>query len=230
MKKNIASFLMFVFASLQYTAYAELVFSENVLKHREEIEKALAPCANLISEAAQNKSSKKYVKACECALKQDVSFLDEQTEKDFKNTVYSVYISNALDSHKITKQKKYLNKAFKASKKTVKNENRNINTLKTSMAVATFKGSPKDTSKAYTQMCEVNRNECESYYSEYDEMYNQSITKQKENRKWIKTTALVLLIGLAAFGGAYAGANAANNKKKSMTCRTIGNTTYCDEY
>lgn len=230
MKKTIAISLLLSLINLYTPAFAEYVFADSIKQNEKEIEKLMLPCANMLHEAAQNSSSKKYVQACECMLKQDISSLDEQTQKDFKNTVYSLYITNALDSHKITKRKKYLNKAYKISKKAVKNEIKDVNTLKTSIMISSFKGSPKNTSKAYTQMCEANRDECNAFYSDYDEMYNQSKLQQKENRKWIKTAALVLFIGLAAFGGAYAGANAANNKKKSVTCTTIGNTTYCNEY
>ena len=129
--------------------------------------------------------------------------------------------------------RKYLNKAYKISKKAVKNEVQDIGTLKTSMVISTFKGSPGNTAKASAQMCEANKSECEAYYAEYDEMYNQSKLQRKENLKWIKTTGLVLLIGLAAFGGAYAGSRAANNNNnnnKNMTCRTVGDTTYCNQY
>ena len=230
MKKTIATILLLSFVNLYTPVFAEFVYPDSVLKNEKEIEALMLPCANMLHEAAQNSSSKKYVQACNCMLKQDISSLDEQTQKDFKNTVYALYISNALDSHKIAKQKKYLNKAYKISKKAVKNEIEDINALKTSIMISSFKGSPKNTSKAYTQMCEANRDECTAFYNEYDEMYNQSKLQQKANRKWIKTTALVLFIAMAAFGGAYAGANAANNKKKSVTCTTIGDTTYCNEY
>ncbi len=229
-KKVLSAFLLLTFANLYTPVFAESVFTDNVLKNEKEIENLMSPCANIMHEATQNSSSKKYVQACNCILKQDISSLDKQTQKDFKNAIYAIYISNALDSHKITKQKKYLNKAYKISKKAVRNEISNIDTLKTSIMISSFKGSPKNTTKAYAQMCEANRDECSLFYDEYDEMYNQSKLQQKENRKWIKTTALVLFIAMAAFGGAYAGANSANNKKRSITCNTIGNTTYCNEY
>lgn len=41
---------------------------------------------------------------------------------------------------------------------------------------------------------------------------------------------LAIIISIMFCGGAYAGANATNNKKRSVTCNTIGNTTYCNEY
>lgn len=230
MKKIISTILLLSFANIYTPVFAELVFTENILKNEKEIEKLMMPCSSLFSEAAKNSSSQKYVQACECALKQDISSLDELTQRDLNNTFYSIYILNALDTHKITKQKKYLNKAYKASKKAVKNEIEDINILKTSMMISTLKGSPKNTTKAYTQMCEANKNECTSYYTEYDEMYNQSKAQRKENLRWIKNTGWVLLAALVIFGGAYAGANAANKKKRNVTCRTIGNTTYCNEY
>lgn len=230
MKKIISTILLLSFLNLNAPAWAEYVFAESVLKNKDEIEKIMQPCASILSEAAQNTNSIKYVEACECALKQDISSLNEQTQKDLKNTIYSLYIVNALESHKITKQKKYLNKAYRISKKAVENGVCNIDILKTSMMISTFKGSPKNTIKAYTRMCEINKDECSAYYTDYDEMYKQSKIQRKENFRWIKNTGMVLLVALVIFGGAYAGANAANNKKRSVTCNTIGNTTYCNEY
>lgn len=231
MKKNIAIILLLSFINIYTPVFAEIKFADSILKNEKEIEKLIYPCSSIFSEAAQNSSSKKYVQACECALKQDISSLDEETQKDLTNTLYSIYIINALDSHKVTKQKKYLNKAYKVSKKAIKNEIEDINILKTSMMISAFKGSPRATSKAYTQMCEANRDVCEAYYNEYDELYNQSKIQRKENLRWIKTTGWVLLAAIVIFGGAYAGANAANKKnKRSVHCQTIGSSTYCNEY
>lgn len=105
-----------------------------------------------------------------------------------------------------------------------------MDTLKLSMVVAELKGSPSDISQAYTQLCEINKKECDNIYNEYDEAYIRAKAKQKENRAWIKKTGFVLAVLAAAFGGAYAGASAANSKKKHVSCSTFGNTTYCDEY
>jgi hypothetical protein len=230
MKKIIAFLLLLVFASLNLPVLAKYVLADSVQKNMESIAYLMQPCSELLDQATKNSSSQKMTQFCECALKQDLSSLDEKTQKDFKNTIYTMYIPSALENHKITKKNKYLNKAHKISKKAVKNEICNADILKLSIMIASFKGSPSDASKAYTQLCEVNKKECEAIYNDYDEMYNQAKTQQKENRKWIRNTGWALLIALAAFGGAYAGANAANNKRRSMTCQTIGNSTYCNEY
>lgn len=230
MKKILAAILLSIIINLNAFALAQYVLANSIIKNEKQIEEIMLPCTSMFDEAAQNLSAIKYVQACECALKQDITSLDEQTQKDFMNTVYSIYVVNALEAHKITKEKKYLNSAFKYSKKAVENKVCNTDILKTSIMLSSFKGSPKSAARAYTQLCEVNKNECEAYYSQYDEMYNQSKVQQKENRKWIKNVGWVLLIAAAVFGGAYAGASAANNKKRSMTCHTVGTSTYCNEY
>lgn len=231
MKKIITIVLLLSLINLYSPVWAKLSFDDNLIKNGEKLSELIMPCESILVQASDNSSSKKYVQFCECALKQDVSSLDKQTQKEIKNLIYSLYIVNALKTHKITKQKKYLNKSYKISKKAVNNEMDDIDTLKTSMMVFSFKGNPKYIAKTYAQMCETNKSECDAFYDKYNELYNQGKIQQKENKKWIKNTFLVLFVIIAIAGAAYAGTSAANNKKKkNVVCHSAGSTTYCNEY
>ena len=223
--------LVSLIINLNTFVFAKCVFTDSIVKNEKKIEELILPCKRILEEAQNNSSSIKYVEVSKCVLKQDMTTLDMQTQRDLKNTVYSLYITNAMDAHKVTKQKKYLNTAYKISKKAVKNNVQDINILKTSMMIAALKGSPKNTAKAYTQMCEVDKQECNVFYDKYNEMYEQSRLQRKENLEWIKITGWAILAVSAIFAGAYAGASAANKRdNKRVTCSTVGNTTYCNEY
>lgn len=95
MKKVISALILIIFVSLNVPALAVYTMAESVEKNINKISELMQPCADLLSEGTKNQSSLKMVEFCDCALKQDITTLDGQAQKDFK-IQYTQYIYPTL--------------------------------------------------------------------------------------------------------------------------------------
>lgn len=154
------------------------------------------------------------------------------------NDIFSASaIEYSLQKYELTKEKKYLSRAYKWSKIAVKDRTSQVYAIKTDIALASLFLEPQEMTKAYDLYRAIDLKGAKQFQTEYMEAYEATLAYKKENNaniraKWIngiKKIMYFVCVGVSGMGSAYS--NAAYNTKPINThCYSIGDHVYCNSY
>lgn len=140
-------------------------------------------------------------------------------------------IEYALQCYELTKDKKYLNKAYKWSKIAIDDRSTQIYSIHAAIVLAGFKLNLKNMQKAYMHYRAIDAEGAEEYYPKYQEAYKQTqqmiFNRSQERRQRWAYALYSLSNGLNSFSS---GMQNAYRNQSHTSCYTIGNTLYCNSY
>ena len=156
------------------------------------------------------------------------------------NDMFSAFaIQTNLAQFELTQEQKYAKKAYKWSKIAVKDETSQLYSIQANIFMASYKPNKKQMTKAFTLYRKRNLKQAMDFLPEYQKLYDNAIEikKQKaDSRKAkIRNIFYYTMVGVAAGAKGYSESYQKNqqmftNTHRSTTCRTYGNTLYCDSY
>lgn len=225
MKKFLLLIIFFLLSIVP--SFADKTISINLdFPQDKNIEKQIYKIKPIIEQAITSNDPKLYYEAASKAYnikKQG----DSVNIKKTNDILSALSIEYALQYYEITKDKKYLKKAYKWSKIAIKDETTQIYSIQAAIVLASFNLNLKEMTKAYMLYRKIDIEGAEEYYPKYKEVYNQTsnmVKNRSEERR------LNWLIALCTLGAGLGGYSQNYNRTMHTHCYNIGNSVYCDSY
>lgn len=239
MKKIVSILLCFFVLSINPIFANEVVTINFDLPTDENIEKQLQEIMPLLEEAHRDNDIDKYYKVATKGYNLKKTG-NPQNIKIYNDILSASAIEYSLQNYDLTKEKKYLKRAYKWSKIAVKDRTNQIYSIQAAIILAGAHLNLKNMTKAYKLYMAVDPQGAENFYNDYQSAYNSTkgmIKDRSAKRKRIWANVLYSLgTGISAGANGYSNAlrNQTNTysapRSTNTTCRTIGNTLYCNSY
>ena len=194
-------------------------------------EEALMPCNPLMEKAQKTNNSEDYIKAYECAFNIPKKNYDPVMARNFDNNILKGLTTANVQRYQVTNDKKYMKKAKEWANLAITNKTTDIELIQASIKLSSMHLDTKSMIKAYDRYCEVDREGCNNYLAEYQQMMNASKSlladKSAARKQKIAQFGYILGAGLSGYGQ-----SSQQNKPMYFNSTTTksGNTYYTNTY
>jgi hypothetical protein len=207
----------------------------------EQMEVQLEDLAKVIDKGLKEGDFVTLARACEEGYKRE-KIGNPESIKKYNDMFLAYAIQSNLGAYELSRDEKYAKKAYKLSKKAVKDRTTQLYAIQVNILMASYKPRLKQMAKAYDLFRANNLDKAIAFYPQYEALYNRVIEFQKQKadarKQKIRNAVYITLMGIAAgckgYGQGVTNANqiyAPSTTYKApttyqATTRQIGNTSY----
>jgi hypothetical protein len=205
----------------------------------EQIETQIEDLATVINKGLKEGDFVTLAKTCEEGYKRKKTGSPESIKK-YNDMFLAFAIQTNLGAYELSRDEKYAKKAYKLSKKAVKDKTSQLYAIQANILMASYKPRLKQMTKAYDLFRANDLDKAMAFYPQYEALYNRGVEFQKQKadarKQKIRNAVYITLLGVAAGCKGYSegAANASRVYSTPTTYRAttsqVGNTSYTTIY
>ena len=195
----------------------------------EQIEAQIEDLTVVINKGLKEGDFVTLAKTCEEGYKRKKTGNPESIKK-YNDMFLAFAIQTNLGAYELSRDEKYAKKAYKLSKKAVKDKTTQLYAIQANILMASYKPRLKQMTKAYDLFRANDLNKAMAFYPQYEALYNRGVEFQQQKadarKQKIRNAVYMTLLGVAAGCKGYGEAATNANRTYYATTNQVGNTTY----